>query len=71
MAFKMDAGRGNYAKTGKGIPMSFKQDNQTPPNAFRTEEVMNLRENIQSMKKSKLSGYVDTEKEKNLKAVLL
>lgn len=30
MAFKMDAGRGNYAKTGKGIPMSFRQENFPP-----------------------------------------
>ena len=36
MAFKMKPGRGNYAKTGKGVPMSFKQDNQVPPNAFST-----------------------------------
>jgi hypothetical protein len=30
MAFKMNAGRGNYAKTGKGIPMSFRQENFPP-----------------------------------------
>jgi hypothetical protein len=32
MAFKMNPGRGDYAKTGKGIPMSFKQDNPSSPN---------------------------------------
>ena len=30
MAFKMNPGRVDYAKTGKGIPMSFKQDNVPP-----------------------------------------
>jgi len=30
MAFKMNPGRGNYAKTGKGIPMSFRQENFPP-----------------------------------------
>jgi hypothetical protein len=31
MAFKMDAGRGNYAKTGKGIPMVLRQDPPVDP----------------------------------------
>ena len=30
MAFKMNPGRGDYAKTGKGIPMSFRQENFPP-----------------------------------------
>ena len=30
MAFKMNPGRGDYAKTGNGVPMSFKQDNPKP-----------------------------------------
>ena len=30
MAFKMNPGRGDYAKTGNCVPMSFKQDNPKP-----------------------------------------
>ena len=31
MAFKMEPGRGNYAKTGKGVPMVFKQNPPADP----------------------------------------
>ena len=42
MAFKMNPGRGDYAKTGNGVPMSFKQDStpnkQTPPEDTKSGE---------------------------------
>lgn len=61
MAFKMKPGRGNYAKTGKGIPMSFKQDNEGSPSEFGTKlELANLAQDIQGLKKEKLSGYEPT-----------
>ena len=31
MAFKMEPGRGNYAKTGKGVPMVLRQDPPVDP----------------------------------------
>jgi hypothetical protein len=35
MAFKMEPGRGNYAKTGKGVPMVFKQNPPVDPKSGR------------------------------------
>ena len=62
--YKQKSGAMMRAGYNKDAESPFKNQNPPSPNPFRTEEVMNLRENIQSMKKSKLSGYVDTEKEK-------
>jgi len=39
MAFKMDAGRGNYAKTGKGIPMVLRQDPPVDPKTGEPKSV--------------------------------
>jgi hypothetical protein len=62
--YKQKSGAMMRAGYNKDAESPFKNQNLPSPNPFRTEEMMNLRENIQSMKKSKLSGYVEKEKKK-------
>lgn len=62
--YKQKSGAMMRAGYNKDADSPFKNQNTPSPNPFRTEEMMNLRENIQSMKKSKLSGYVEKEKKK-------
>ena len=62
--YKQKSGAMMRAGYNKDAESPFKNQNPICPNPFRTEEMMNLRENVQSMKKSKISGYVDKEKKK-------
>ena len=48
MAFKMDAGRGNYAKTGKGIPMVLRQDPPVDPKKGKPNAVRAVQETVSS-----------------------
>ena len=57
--YKQKSGAMMRARYNKDAESPFKNQNPPSPNPFRTEEMMNLRENIQSMKKSKLSGYIN------------
>lgn len=52
MAFKMDAGRGNYAKTGKGVPMAFRGDGPVDPKTGKPKAV----ETVQQIVSSPMGG---------------
>lgn len=62
MAFKMDAGRGNYAKTGKGVPSVLRQDPPVDPKSGLTLE--NIQEGMQALR----TAGSKTAKAKNIKS---
>ena len=48
MAFKMEPGRGNYAKTGKGVPMVLRQDPPVDPKKGKPNAVRAVQETVSS-----------------------